>query len=106
MGGSGTPPPRTVIGEPSRACGQDRNRQVLVELIVCQCAGRRTTPSGTTPSRTKRHSAIRSRGHSSLLGAAAAVILAPAIEQLQEFVLIGLELLHRLALDTRDDSPN
>src|SRR5262245_32791976 len=44
MGGSGTPPPRTVIGEPSRACGQDRNRQVLVELIVCQCAGRRTTP--------------------------------------------------------------
>ena len=25
----GTPPPRTVIGDPSRACGQARNCQVL-----------------------------------------------------------------------------
>ena len=25
----GTPPPRTVIGDPSEACGQGRNRKVL-----------------------------------------------------------------------------
>jgi hypothetical protein len=25
----GTPPPRTVIGDPSQACGQGRNRQVF-----------------------------------------------------------------------------
>src|SRR5215813_12198744 len=39
-----------------------RNRQVLFSLVASslQCAGRRTTPSGTTPSRTKRHRAISS----------------------------------------------
>jgi hypothetical protein len=30
MFGYGTPPPRTVIGDPSQACGQGRNRQVLL----------------------------------------------------------------------------
>ena len=55
----GTPPPRTVIGDPSRADGLGRNCQVSSATSV-HCAGRSTTPSGTTPSRTSRHRAIRS----------------------------------------------
>ena len=56
----GTPPPRTVIGDPSRACGQARNCQVLRSTCSVHCAGRRMMPSGTTPSRTKCQSAISS----------------------------------------------
>ena len=55
----GTPPPRTVIGDPSQADGPGRNCRVPSATSV-HCAGRRTTPSGTTPSRTSRHRAIRS----------------------------------------------
>src|SRR5215475_6208902 len=53
-GVSGTPPPRTVIGDPSQACGQGAET-VGCSLIASflQCAGRRITPSGTTPSLTK-----------------------------------------------------
>src|SRR5436190_15879934 len=53
------PPPRTVIGDPSQADGLGRNCWVLSATSV-YCAGRRTTPSGTTPSRTSRHKAIKS----------------------------------------------
>jgi hypothetical protein len=53
------PPPRTVIGDPSQADGLGRNCWVPSASSV-HCAGRRTTPSGTTPSRTNRHKAIRS----------------------------------------------
>ena len=56
---AGTPPPRTVIGDPSRAGALGRNCPVSLATCV-HCAGRRTTPSGTTPSRTSRHRAIRS----------------------------------------------
>lgn len=59
MGQLGTPPPRTVIGGPSQADGVGRNCRVPSVTSV-HCAGRRTTPSGTTPSRTSRHRAIRS----------------------------------------------
>src|SRR4029077_15168438 len=55
----GTPPPRTVIGDPFQADGLGRNCRVPSATSV-HCAGRRTTPSGTTPSRTSRHRAIRS----------------------------------------------
>src|SRR5258708_35526797 len=55
----GTPPPRPVIGDPSQADGLGRNCRVPSATSV-HCAGRRTTPSGTTPSRTSRHRAIRS----------------------------------------------
>jgi len=58
MGETGVPPPRTVIGDPSQACGQGRNRQVFLDRLSLQCAGRRTTPSGTTPSRTRCHKAM------------------------------------------------
>ena len=53
------PPPRIVIGDPSQADGLGRNCWVPSATSV-YCVGRRTTPSGTTPSRTSRHKAIRS----------------------------------------------
>ena len=53
----GTPPPRTVVGDPLQADGSGRNCWVPSATSV-HCAGRRTTPSGTTPSRTSRHRAI------------------------------------------------
>jgi hypothetical protein len=52
------PPPRT-IGDPSQANGLGQTCWVPSATSV-HCAGRRTTPSGTTPSRTNRHKAIRS----------------------------------------------
>src|SRR5262245_47924180 len=51
--------PRHRHRQPSQADGLDRNCRVPLASSV-QCAGRRTTPSGTTPSRTNRHRAIRS----------------------------------------------
>ena len=53
------PPPRIVIGDPSQADGLSRNCWVPSATSV-YCVGRRTTPSGTTPSRTSRHKAIKS----------------------------------------------
>ncbi len=62
------PPPRTVIGDPSQADGPGRNCRVP-SVIFVHCAGRRTTPSGTTPSRTSRHKAIRSlRAKATIMG--------------------------------------
>ena len=52
------PPPRIVIGDPSQPDGLGRNCQMPSTSIYC--AGRRMTPSGTTPSRTSRHKAIKS----------------------------------------------
>ena len=64
----GTPPPRTVIGDPSQVDGLGRNCWVPSATSV-YCAGRRTTPSGTTPSRTSRHKAIRSlRAKATIMG--------------------------------------
>jgi hypothetical protein len=59
MAQTGTPPPRTVIGDPSQADGLGRNCRVPSACSV-HSAGRRTIPSGTMPSRTSRHRAIRS----------------------------------------------
>ena len=53
------PPPRIVIGDPSQADELGRNCWVPSATSV-YCVGRRTTPSGTTPSRTSRHKAIKS----------------------------------------------
>src|ERR1700730_17230328 len=47
----GSPPPRTVIGDPSRVDRLGQNCWVP-STSSCHCAGRRMTPSGTTPSRT------------------------------------------------------
>src|SRR6266550_3498074 len=55
----GSAPPRTVIGDPSQADGLGQNCWVP-SASSGHCAGRRMTPSGTTPSRTSRHRAIRS----------------------------------------------
>ena len=55
----GTPPPRTVIGDRSQADRLGRNCQVPSASFV-HGAGRRTIPSGTMPSRTRRQRAIRS----------------------------------------------
>ena len=52
----GIPPPRIVIGNPPPACG----RRNLCLPRVTYWAGRMMIPSGTNPSRTKRHNAIRS----------------------------------------------
>src|SRR5208283_1702040 len=55
----GSPPPRTIIG--SRHKCTDKAETVGVPLASSiHCVGRKTTPSGTTPSRTNRHRAIRS----------------------------------------------
>ena len=55
----GNPPPRTIIG--SRHKRTDKAETVGVPLASSiHCVGRKTTPSGTTPSRTSRHRAIRS----------------------------------------------
>ena len=55
----GIPPPRTVIG--ARHKCMDKAETVGVPSASCvHCAGRKTTPSGTTPCRTSRHRAIRS----------------------------------------------
>jgi homoserine acetyltransferase len=45
-------PPRIAIGDPSQADGLGRNCWVPSATSV-YCIGRRTTPSGTTPSRTR-----------------------------------------------------
>ena len=61
----GIPSPRTVIGVPSQAYGQGRNCGVPSASSVHYTA-RKTTPSGTMPSRTSRHRAIsslRGRGY-------------------------------------------
>jgi hypothetical protein len=50
----GTPPPRTVIGDPSPWCGSSRNRQAIGDVYSIarvHRAGRMATPSGTTSSR-------------------------------------------------------
>ena len=59
----GTPPPRTVIGDPSPWCGSRRSCQAIGDvhsIARVHYAARMATPSGTTPSRTSRHNAIRS----------------------------------------------
>ena len=58
-GANRDPPPRIVVGDPSQADGLSRNCWVPSATSV-YCVGRRTTPSGTTPSRTSRHKAIKS----------------------------------------------
>ena len=58
----GTPPPRTVIGDhiTGMRTGAETVRCSLIALASLQCVGRRTTPSGTTPSLTKCQSAMSS----------------------------------------------
>jgi hypothetical protein len=64
----GIPPPRTVIGLPSQAYGQGRNCRGAFSVLR-YCAGRKTTPSGTMPSRTSRHRAISSlRAKATIMG--------------------------------------
>src|SRR6202040_3028097 len=53
------PPPRIVIGDPSQADGLGRKFGVPSAPPVFG-GGRKTAPSGTTPSRTSRHKAIKS----------------------------------------------
>src|SRR5437660_599299 len=53
----GIPPPRTVIGVPSQAYGQAET-VVVPSASFVHCAGRKTTPSGTMPSRMSRHRAL------------------------------------------------
>ena len=55
----GNPPPRTIIGP--RHKRMDKAETVGVpSASSVHCAGRKTMPSGTTPSRTSRHRAIKS----------------------------------------------
>jgi hypothetical protein len=63
----GIPPSRTVIGVPSRA---DKAETVGVpSASSVHCAARKTTPSGTMPSRTNRHRAISSlRAKATIMG--------------------------------------
>ena len=63
----GVPPPRTVIGTPSLA---DKAETIgMPSTFSVYCAGRITTPSGTTPSRTSRHRAISSlRAKATIMG--------------------------------------
>ena len=63
----GIPPPRTVIGVPSQA---DKAGTVGVpSASSVHCAARKTTPSGTMPSRTSRHRAISSlRAKATIMG--------------------------------------
>lgn len=64
----GIPPPRTVIGVPSQAYGQAET-VVVPSASFVHCAGRKTTPSGTMPSRTSRHRAISSlRAKATIMG--------------------------------------
>ena len=64
QGFGGSPPPRIVIGDPQRSRRSSRNccqaQRWLDEGNAARQAGRMATPSGTTPSRTNRHSAISS----------------------------------------------
>src|SRR6266545_2605579 len=63
----GIPPPRTVIG-PSQAYGQAET-VVVPSASYVHCAGRKTTPSGTMPSRMSRHRAISSlRAKATIMG--------------------------------------
>ncbi len=55
----GIPPPRTIIGARHKQTDKTETVEVLSASSI-HCAGRKTTPSGTTPSRTSRHRAIRS----------------------------------------------
>src|SRR5690349_1869257 len=55
---TGTPPPRTVIGPRHERAGAETVGCSVTALL--QCAGRRTTPSGTTPARTRCHKAMSS----------------------------------------------
>jgi len=64
----GIPPPRTVIGVPPQAYGQAETVVVRSAPFV-HCAGRKTTPSGTMPSRMSRHRAISSlRAKATIMG--------------------------------------
>ena len=58
--------------EPSSATCHQRDRAETVgcpSVASVHCAGRRTTPSGTTPSRTRRHRAISSlRAKATIMG--------------------------------------
>ena len=64
----GIPPPRTVIGVPSQVYGQAET-VVVPSACSVHCAGRKTTPSGTMPSRTSRHRAISSlRAKATIMG--------------------------------------
>ena len=60
MPGYGAPPPRTVIGDLSQYADRAETVRSVPSAISLHCAGRRMTPSGITPSRTKCQSAIRS----------------------------------------------
>src|SRR6266478_1328385 len=67
-GRRGIPPPRTVIGVPSQAYGQAET-VVVPSASFVHCAGRKTTPSGTMPSRMSRHRAISSlRAKATIMG--------------------------------------
>jgi hypothetical protein len=57
MGESGTPPPRTVIANPSHTSGRERSHNLgrkHQRVSLDQAAGRIRIPSGTTPSRARR----------------------------------------------------
>ena len=56
----GAPPPRIVIDGSSREADERRNCLRLLPRLIRHDAGRRTTPSGTSPVVTKRHSAMSS----------------------------------------------
>ena len=68
MAQTGTRHLEIVIGDPSQADGLGRNCWMPSATCV-YCVGRRTTPSGTTPSRTSRHKAIKSlRAKATIMG--------------------------------------
>ena len=60
MGGSGTPPPRIVIGNPAPASGTRAEPLFFLPAPSSQKAECRRTPAGTRPVVTSSHSAIKS----------------------------------------------
>src|SRR5271169_6874844 len=62
IAGCGLPPPRIVIGYPAHQAqsGAEPCLSFLVLESVAHSAGRSSTPSGTSPVVTRRHSAISS----------------------------------------------
>jgi len=64
----GNPPPRTVIGTHYKHTNRAETVGVPSASPI-HCAGRKTTPSGTTPSHTSRHRAMRSlRAKATIMG--------------------------------------
>src|SRR5262245_30851915 len=93
MGRHGTPPPRTVIGDPSRVCGQGRNREWTFSDLpsLYGTEGNAVGHHAIVDEVPERDQELAGQGHDHLLARATGVLGASSVPLGQGAVLLELE---------------